>query len=119
MELAPSSKYLARRDESIDDHERESLSQRLATEFEAGRLESDEYRMLLDQLYDAKTLGELVPVVKAVPDVTTDTPDIVGTGTGKPGELSPISTKAMQPIVLAGSAIGLVLILIVVFLLVL
>lgn len=113
MQLPPSSKYLARRDESVSDDERESLARRLATEYEAGRLTQDRYMELLDQLYAAKSLGELVPVVQHVPDATADVPPIVAAGTGTPGELAPISTTSLRPIAVAGSIIGGVLILIV------
>lgn len=109
MELPPSSKYVARRDESVNESERESLSKRLAAEFEAGRLTQDEYMKALDDLYAAKTMGELVPVAKKVPDTVSDTPPIVATGSGKPGELAPISASNMKPVVMAASAIATIL----------
>jgi hypothetical protein len=108
MELPPSSKYVARRDETVSNDERESLAKRLASEFEAGRISQDEYLRTLDQLYEAKTLGELVPVVSRVPDTTSDTPAIVETGTGEPGELAPINSGWMQPLVVGGVALAAV-----------
>lgn len=113
MELPPSSKYVARREEAVSEAERESLSERLAAEFEAGRLTQDEYMSALDELYAAKTMGELVPVAKKVPDSVAGTPAIVATGSGEPGELAPISATKMKPVIMAASAIATILALLV------
>lgn len=111
MELPPSSKYIARRDEAVSDAERDSLTERLADEFENGRISHDDYSRALDALYDAKTLGELVPVVEVVPDASAGVPAIVGKSTGKPGELAPIaSAGALRPLVLGGAVLGAVLV---------
>lgn len=114
MELSPSSKYVARREEAVSDAERQSLEQRLGDEFQAGHVTQERYLELLDQLYAAQTLGDLAPVVSELPDGTTAVPAIVEVGNGTPGELAPISTKTLQPLVVAGSIAGAVLVLIVV-----
>ncbi|NLE97812.1 MAG: DUF1707 domain-containing protein [Propionibacterium sp.] len=111
MELPPSSKYIARRDEPVSDAERDSLTKRLADEFEQGRMTHDDYSRALDTLYDATTLGELVPVVEAVPDAGASVPAIVGESTGRPGELAPIRSGALPPVALGGAILGAVLVL--------
>lgn len=105
MQLPPSSKYLARQDEPVSDEERESLSGRLAEEFEAGRLDQPTYLELVDITYDARTLGELVPVVQRVPADVGSTPAIVESGKGKPGELAEIR-QSVPWVVVAGSVAG-------------
>lgn len=114
MELSPSSKYVARSEEPVAEAERQSLEGRLSDEFQAGRIEQDRYLELLDQLYAATTLGDLAPVVRELPDGTTAVPAIVETGNGEPGELAPITTNALKPIVVGGSIIGAILVVIVV-----
>lgn len=114
MELSPSSKYLARREELVSDADRQSLEQRLGDEFQSGHVTQERYLELLDQLYAAQTLGDLAPIASELPDGTTSVPAIVETGNGTPGELAPISTKALQPLVVAGSIVGAVLVVIVV-----
>jgi len=112
MELPPSSKYVARRDEAVSDAERDSLSKRLAREFEAGRIDQPTYLETLDALYEARTLGDLLPVVRRVPDSVGDVPAIVDTGSGEPGELAPIREGSwMQPLVVGGVALVAVLVL--------
>lgn len=120
MELPPSSKYVARRDEPVSDDERQSLEKRLNAEFEAGRITQDDYMSSLDKLYEARTMGELVPVVKRVPDATSDVPAIVPTGSGRPGELAPIRDGgALKPLVYAGVGLGALLALLVLVLVIL
>ncbi len=108
MELSPSSKYVVSPNAPVDEAERASLSDRLATEFEAGRLQHDQYAKLLDELYEARTQGELVPVVKAVPDAVAQTPAIVGTSGGRPGDLAPISNRSALPAVMIGTTVAIV-----------
>ena len=119
MELSPSSKYVVSPNAPVDEAERASLSDRLAAEFEAGRLQHDEYARLLDELYEARTQGELVPVVKAVPDAVASTPAIVGNGGGRPGDLAPISNRSALPAVMIGTTLALTAVILIVMLLVL
>lgn len=62
--LPPSSKYRQRASEAVDDLERESLTTRLSDAYADGRLDQDSYMAALDVVYDARSLGELVPVVE-------------------------------------------------------
>lgn len=87
-ELPPSSRYRSAPQRPIEEAEREQLNARLNEAFAAGGLEEDGYQQRLDQLYSARTLGELVPVVSGLPPVVAETPDIVAVGSGRPGELS-------------------------------
>lgn len=76
--LPISSKYHSQSHEPVSEAEREDLSKRLNDEFTKGTIDADHYPALLDRVYEAKTLGELVPVVEALPVKTTyDQPDIV------------------------------------------
>lgn len=103
----------------MSDVERESLSKRLADEFEAGRIDHDTYNNALDTIYDAKTLGELVPVAKVVPDVVGEVPAIVGRSKGEPGELAPVQSRGMAPLVLGGIGLATVLAILVLLLVIL
>lgn len=119
MELSPSSKYVARGSETVSDADREALEQRLADAFAQGDMTQDRYLTLLDKLYAAKTLGDLAPVAQALPDGTTHVPAIVETGSGAPGELAPIATNALRPVVVAGSIVGALIVVLVVLVLLL
>ena len=72
--LPPSSRYLQRADEPVDETEREALSKRVSDAFADGRLESDSYQQSMDVIYGAKTLGELVPVVEQLLAAALETP---------------------------------------------
>ena len=76
--LPPSSRYLQRAGEAVNDAERESLTKRVSDAFADGRLDADAYRQSMDVIYAAKTLGELVPVVEQLPAAAVNTPAIVG-----------------------------------------
>ncbi len=87
--LPISSKYRSTPTRPVDDAERNALVARLNTAFTDGRIDSDAYARLLDVAFGAKTLGELVPVVEALPSVPTyAVPDAV-LQTGTPGQLAP------------------------------
>ena len=58
---------------SGDRHERDRLSTRLNAAYEAGTLDSDDYRSRLDTLFAAQRLGQLVPVVEGLPPLQTYT----------------------------------------------
>jgi hypothetical protein len=74
----------------VDEEERNRLSSRLNAAFEAGSLDAEDYRARLDRLFAAQTLGELVPVVQGLPPlVTYETPALVDSSGGRPGELAP------------------------------
>lgn len=74
----------------VDEEERNRLSSRLNAAFEAGSLDAEDYRARLDRLFAAQTLGELVPVVQGLPPlVTYETPALMHSSGGRPGELAP------------------------------
>ena len=79
--LPPSSRYLQRADEAVEEIEREALAQRVSDAYADGRLEVESYRQSMDVIYGASTLGELVPVIKQLPAAAVNTPEIVGKGT--------------------------------------
>ncbi|HET9646944.1 MAG TPA: DUF1707 domain-containing protein [Microlunatus sp.] len=88
-ELPISSPYRSTPDAPVTEAERNQLSSRLNGAFESGALDADDYRGRLDQLFAAQRMGELVPVVQGLPPLQTyDTPSIVTSGQGRPGELS-------------------------------
>ncbi|WP_282005196.1 DUF1707 domain-containing protein [Propioniciclava sinopodophylli] len=116
-ELPRSSKYRATPGAPLSDDERNRLVERLNAAFERGEVSPDDYPRLLDALFGATTLGEVVPVVEAVPGVAThDVPAIVEQGVGRPGELSePIQPSgALVAKVIAGGVVAAVLLLVVV-----
>lgn len=104
-ELPISSPYRDRPNEPVDDAERERLSQRLKTAYEAGELDDEEFNRRLDRLWAADRLGDLVAVVQGLPPVAThDQPAIVQQSpTGRPGELAP--TRSPAPLMLVGGGI--------------
>jgi uncharacterized membrane-anchored protein len=88
-ELPISSPYRSTPGAPVTESEREQLSARLNTAYADGRLDADDYQARLDALFAASTLGQLVPVVDGLPPASTyDSPAIVASGGGTPGELS-------------------------------
>lgn len=121
-ELPRSSKYRATPHAPVTDAEREGLVRRLNDAFESGLVPGDDYRAHLDTVFAARTLGELVDVVGALPPVAThDTPALVPVGDGRPGELAEARAPGSALIVplIAGGAFALVALLIVVLLMIL
>jgi hypothetical protein len=89
-ELPISSPYRSTPDVPVSDTERDQLNSRLNDAFEAGKLDPDDYQGRLDQLFAARTLGELVPVVTGLPPLQTyNAPALVASTGGQPGELTP------------------------------
>ncbi|HHU40576.1 MAG TPA: DUF1707 domain-containing protein [Propionibacterium sp.] len=116
-ELPRSSKYRSTPHAPLDDGERNRLVERLNAAYEAGDVSPDEYPRLLDTVFGATTLGEVAPVVEALPGTAThDVPAIVEVGRGRPGELSEARAPsgAMMAKVAAGGVVALVLLLVVV-----
>ena len=110
-----SSKYRSQSHEPVSEAEREDLGKRLNDEFTKGTIDAEHYPQLLDRIYGAKTLGELVPVVEALPvKQTYDQPDIVAqTGTTPPGELAePRNANRLALYTIGGSFLVGVLVLI-------
>ncbi len=120
MEKLPeTSKYVARADEAVTDQDRATINQQLNQMLEEGKMDEFEYRNKLDVLYQASTLGELVPVVEKLPAPQTySEPAIVKqTGSLKPGELAPVN-PAVNGILLAAGGIGVLVILAIIFVLI-
>lgn len=89
--LPISSKYRSQPQLPVSEAERDDLTRRLNDAFERGEVSQDDYRSLLDQLYSARTLGDLVPVVEAAAvKQTHNTPAIVQDSSTalRPGEVN-------------------------------
>ena len=86
--LPISSKYRSTPQLPVTDEERNRLVERLNRAFEDGAVSSDDYHRLLDVAFGARTLGDLVPVVEALPAHPTYAEPGVVAQTGRPGELS-------------------------------
>ena len=112
-DLPISSPYRSTPGLPVDEDERNRLSSRLNAAFEAGTLDADDYRARLDQLFAARTLGELVPVVQGLPPLPTHAaPALVESSGGRPGELAPArSANGLALVAVAGVAGGVLLIL--------
>lgn len=110
--LPISSKYLSQANEPVTDDEREDLSRRLNEEFTKGTIPADHYPQLLDRVFEARTLGELVPVVEALPVKPTHQQPamVVQDATVPPGEVSPSRSAARASLLLIGGSflVGLV-----------
>lgn len=113
--LPISSKYRSTPNHPVDAVERESLVAALNQAFESDRIDQDTYRELLDRLFAAGTLGDLVPVVERLPATPTHgVPAIVEVGTRRPGEVSQASAPSgRQALMVAGGVLGAVLVIVV------
>lgn len=107
MALPPSSKYLQRSADPVDDVERDSLTQRLNAAFADGRIDHDNYAAAMDTVYGAKTLGDLVPVVEQLPAAATNTPAIVAQGNLPAGQVT--QSRDLAPFVVAVGVVGIAL----------
>lgn len=103
-ELPISSPYRSTPDVAVSEAEREQLSARLNSAYADGRLDADDYQSRLDTLFAASTLGQLVPVVDGLlPAPTYDSPAMVASSGGTPGELSaPRNARGVSLAVIAG-----------------
>lgn len=90
MDLPISSKYRSTPDEPVTEEERTRLSTQLNDAFTDGKIDQTTYGELLDRVFGARRLGDLVPVVEVLgKPATHDVPAIVAEGSGgRPGELS-------------------------------
>jgi hypothetical protein len=108
-ELPISSPYRSKPAEPVSDDERDRLSRRLNSAFTDGTLTQEEYQARLDQLFAAQRLGELVPVVQGLPPLQTyDSPAIIDTGSGQPGELAEAKSGNRLAVVAVGAVVGVV-----------
>lgn len=104
-ELPPSSKYIARGGEPVSDADRSELNTRLNDAFAEGRIDPSTFQSHLDLVYRARSLGELVPVVRDLPvRPAYRTPDIGPEAGLAPGELAP--HRSLAPRTTFGLAVG-------------
>lgn len=116
MALPPSSKYLQRSGDPVDDAERDSLTARLNAAFGDGRLGHDDYARFMDVVYGASTLGELVPVIECLPAAADNTPAIVAQGGLPAGTVG--RSRDLAPFAIVVGAVGVALIAVLAILLV-
>lgn len=101
--LPISSKYRSQANLPVDDREREDLVRRLNEAFSDGDITTDDYQPLLDRVFGARTLGELLPVVERLPvKATYNSPAIVQQGANRPG---PGELTSTRPALRAGLAV--------------
>ena len=107
--LPISSPYRSTPDAPVTDNERNRLSTRLNAAYEAGSLDSDDYRHRLDMLFAAQRLGQLVPVVEGLPPLQTYTdPAIVASNNGEPGQVSTARSATSLAVLAVGGVLVLV-----------
>ncbi|MGJ6980183.1 DUF1707 SHOCT-like domain-containing protein [Aestuariimicrobium soli] len=114
--LPISSKYRSQANLPVDDAERDDLVRRLNEAYSEGRIDTDEYQPLLDRVFSASTLGELLPVVEKLPvKATYLSPAIVEQGSNRPGpgELTPTrpALRAGMAVMVGGGIAALALVL--------
>ena len=111
--LPLSSKYRSMPQVPVSEEERNTLVARLNDAFAAGAVDDEAYPRLLDLTFGASTLGELLPVVEALPATPTYAEPGVVAQTGRPGELSQ-SRPPRPALVVAVVAVGLLALLVLV-----
>jgi len=116
MALPPSSKYLQRAADPVDEVERESLTARLNAAFSDGRISHDEYAHAMDVVYAARTLGDLVPVIERLPAASVDVPAIVQQGGPPAGRVT--EARNLIPMAIGVGVVGVALVAILMLLLV-
>lgn len=121
MDLPISSKYRRTPNEPVTEAERSQLSVQLNDAFTAGRIDQPRYNELLDQVFGAQRLGDLVEVVEALgKPMTHAVPAIVAEGSGgRPGELADARQPAPRSTIALLGGLGAVTVLAVIVLLLL
>lgn len=107
-----SSPYRSTPDLPVTDAEREQLNSRLNAAFTDGKLDADDYQARLDTLFAAQRLGQLVPVVDGLPPLQTyDSPAMVASSGGQPGEVAPArAAGGVSLLLVAGVAVAIVVV---------
>lgn len=104
-----SSKYRSTPALPVSDAEREDLSGRLNEAFSQGTIGPEDYQGMLDTVFGAQTLGELVPVVEHLPvKQTYNSPAIVAQSGPAPGELTTPTPPGKASFVAAGVVAGII-----------
>lgn len=107
MALPPSSKYIQRSADPVDDTERDSITRRLNEAFADGRISHDQYAADMDLVYAARTLGELVPVIERLPAAADNVPAIVEQGKLPAGQVAP--SRGLVPAAIMVGVVGVTL----------
>ena len=116
-DLPISSPYRSTPDAPVADGEREQLNSRLNAAYTAGSLDADDYQARLDQLFAARRMGELLPVVEGLPPLQTyDSPSIVASTGGRPGEVSVARSAGGVSMIAVGGIAALVVIVVILLL---
>jgi hypothetical protein len=110
--LPISSPYRSTPELPVTDAEREQLNGRLNAAYTDGKLDADDYQARLDVLFAAHKLGQLVPVVEGLPPLQTyDSPAMVASTGGQPGELSEArAANGVSPLLVGGIAAAIVVV---------
>ena len=116
MALPPSSKYLQRAADPVDEVERESLTTRLNTAFGDGRITHEQYSYAMDIVYAARNLGDLVPVIEQLPAAAAEVPAIVQQGGPPAGRVT--EPRNLVPLAIGAGVVGVALVAILMLLLV-
>lgn len=120
MDLPISSKYRSRPDEPVTEAERSRLSEQLNAAFAAGEIDQDTYSELLDQVFGARTLGDLIRPVEVLGKPSTyNVPAIIEDSLGQPGQLTEARTPAARTQLMLVGGIGVAAVLAIILLLVL
>ena len=118
-----SSRYRSTPNEPVTEEERNRLSAQLNEAYEKGEIDQVTYGELLDQVFGAQKLGDLIGPVEALgKPATYDVPAHVEQAPqGRPGELAPARTPAArsQLMVVGGVSVAVLLAVILVLILVL
>lgn len=116
--LPISSPYRSTPDVPVSDGERDQLSARLNTAFTEGTIDPDDYQARLDQLFAARTLGQLVPVVEGLPPLQTYADPANITSGGQPGQLSASRRGTSLSVLLVGGLVVVVVLIVILVLIV-
>lgn len=113
-DLPISSPYRSTPDAAVTDGERDQLNRRLNAAFADGTLAQEDYQARLDQLFAARTMGELVPVVSGLPPLQTyDAPALVASTGGQPGQLTEARSAGRLSLAVVGGVSGLVVLVVI------
>ncbi len=105
--LPPSSKYLQRSADPVDDAERESITRRLNQAFADGRISHDQYAADMDIVYAARVLGDLVPVIERLPAAVDNVPAIIEEGKLPAGQVT--ASRNLVPAAIMVGVVGVTL----------
>jgi hypothetical protein len=115
--LPISSPYRSTPNAPVSDAEREQLNVRLNAAYTAGSLDEDDYQGRLNVLFAAQRMGELLPVVEGLPPLQTyNSPAMVASTGGQPGEVSVSRSASGVSLLVVGGVAALIIIVAILFL---